>query len=409
MNRDLDREISEYAAGALLRYFRRGILLDVKRPRIDVERDREMLRGHWALSTPVRVLAEYLLLHRHETQTLLVTQQRIDDAIARGRIDARETALYRLRSGAVTSIVAQEPVRTFDTGPNQVLAWVIHTAARFAARLQSLQIPGSAYAVLAEEITDKLNQIRRLDALRDALRSPAIQRRPAPGALRDAARSRRVVYRLAVEAYNALAGIEAGDEAAIRTVVTSTLVGPLEPWRRFEIAVAMAVGESLASSIDKPFSLALLSGDPSGPVLTCGHFALYWQQSTGLYQAPAPEPSEALVAGILSAYGIATGADRPDLLLVDVSTNRAVAVIEVKYLAADTAAVRFREAVDQIVRYGRGYASNDDLTALIGRSLVAMSVEAPSLIQQQAEGVPMTIDFSRMKQESLRAWADRLH
>ena len=407
MNGDLDREVSEYAAGALLRYFRRGVLVPVKRPRIDVERDREMLRAHWALSTPVRALSDYLLLHRHETQTLLITRHRIDDATARGRIDARATVLYRLQSGAVTSIVAQEPVRTFDTGPNQVLAWVIHTAARFAARLQSLQISGSAYAVLAEEITDKLNQIRRLDALRDALRSPAIQRRPAPGALRDAARARRVVYRLAVDAYNTLAGVEAGEEGAIRTVVTSTLVGPIEPWRRFEVAVTMAVGESLADILDKPFSLALLAGDPLSPVLTCGHFALYWQQPTSLYRAPALEPSEAIVAGILSAYGIGTGADRPDLLLVDVAKERVVAVIEVKYLAADTAAVRFKEAVDQIVRYGRGYASNDDLTALIGRSLVAMSVEAPSLIQQQAGGVPMTIDFSRIKQGLLRVWADR--
>ena len=338
MTGDLDRDISDYAASALLRYFRRGALVDVERPRLDVERDREMLRAHWALSTPVRALAEYLLLHRHETQTLLITQPRIDDAIARGRIDARATAMYRLRSGAVTSIVAQEPVRTFETGPNQVLAWVIHNAARFAARLQSLQTPGSAYSVLAEDITDKLNQIRRLDALRDALRSPSIQRRPAPGAIRDAARARRIVYRLAVDAYNTLAGIEAGDEAAIRTVITSTLVGPLEPWRRLEIAVAMAVGESLAESFNEPFNLAPLAGDPSLPVLTCGSFALYWQQSTRLYEAPAMEPSEAIVGHVLSAYGIGIGADRPDLLLVDSSKGRVIAVVEVKYLAADTAA-----------------------------------------------------------------------
>lgn len=409
MNSDLDREISEYAASALLRYFRRGILVDVKRPRIDAERDREMLRAHWALSVPVRALAEYLLLHRHETQTLLVTHPRIDDAIARGRIDARATALHRLRSGAVTSIVAQEPLRTFETGPNQVLAWVIHNAARFAARLQSLQTPDSAYSLLAEDITDKLNQVRRLDALRDALRSPAIQRRPAPGALRDAARSRRIVYRLAVDAYNTLAGIEAGEEAAIRDVITSTLVGPLEPWRQFEVAVSMAVGESLAESLNEPLSLALLAGDPSLPVLTCGPFALYWQQSTSLYQIPPTEPSEAIVGNILSAYGIGIGADRPDLLLVDSSTGRVVAVIEVKYLAADTAAVRFREAVEQIVRYSRGYASGDELTALIGRSLVAMSVGAPHLIRQAAEGVPTAIDFSRIREESLRVWADRLH
>lgn len=409
MNGELDRKISEYAAGALLRYFRRGALVDVKRPRIDVERDRELLRGHWALSSPVRALAQYLLLHRHETQTLLVTRPRIDDAIARGRIDARATTLHQLRSGAMTSIVAQEPVRTFETGPNQVLAWVIYNAARFAARLQSFQLPGSAYSVLAETVMDQLNQVRRLDVLRDAIRSPAIQRRPAPGALRDAARARRVVYRLAVEAYNSLAGIEAGSEDAIRNVINSTLVGPLEPWRRFEVAVAIAVGEAIAEALKEPFRLAFLAGDNSLPILTCGAMALYWQQSTKLYKAPAMEASEVMVSGILSAYSMSAGADRPDLLLVDTEKQQVIAVIEVKYLAADTASARFREAVEQIVRYGRGYATDAELPLLLGRSLVAMSVEAPSIIAPKPVAVPTATDFSQMLQGSLQAWAEGLH
>ncbi len=410
MTADIDIAISDFAAGALLRYFRPGTQVEVQSPRTIADRDRELLRGHWALSAPVRILTRHLLLHRHETQALLVVRPRIDDAMARGRIDARATALHRIRTGTSTAIVAQEPVRSFDTGPNQVLAWVVYSASQFAARLQSLQPPGSAYSALTESVMAQLNQVRRLDALRDALRSPAVRRRPADGVLRDAARSRRVVYRLAVEAYNALAGVEAGEETAIRTVVNSTLIGPLEAWRRFELATAIAIGEALAKDLNKPFSLALLANDPTIPILTCGPFALYWQQSTSLYQMPAMEPSEAIVDNILSAYGVGTGADRPDLVLVDSTSARVVAVIEVKYLAADTATVRFREAVEQIVRYGRGYARNDELTALLKRSLVAMSVEAPSLIHQQpAGGVPIAIDFSRMKQGLLRAWAGTLH
>ncbi len=409
MTGDLDREISEYATGALLRYFRRGALVDVKRPRINVERDREILRGHWALSSSVRALTQYLLLHRHETQTLLVTRPRIDDAIARGRIDARATSLHQLRSGAVTSIVAQEPVRTFETGPNQVLAWVIYNAARLAARLQSLQAPGSAYSTLAENVMTQLDQVRRLDALRDAIRSPAIQRRPAPGALRDAARARRVVYRLAVEAYNSLSGIEEGNEDAIRAVINSTLVGPLEPWRRFEIAVAIAIGDALSETRKEPFSLAFLAGDSSLPILTCGSLALYWQQSTCLYKTPVMDASETMVSNILSAYDMSAGADRPDLLLVDAIKQRVLAVIEVKYLAGDTASTRFREAIEQIVRYSRGYATAAELSLLQGRSLVAMSVEAPEIIMPKPEAVPTATDFSQMMQGSLRVWAGRLH
>ena len=409
MSGDLDREISEYAASALLRYFRRGAQVDVKQPRIDAERDRELLRAHWALSAPVRALAEYVLLHRHETQSLLISRRRVDDAVARGRIDALATTLHRLRTGTATSIVAYEPIRTFDTGPNQVLAWVVHNAALFAARFQTLQTPESAYSLLAENLANQINQIRRLDFLREALRSPAIQRRPTPGTLRDATRSRRIVYRLAVEAYNTLIGIEAGHEDAIRTVINSTLVGPLEPWRCFEIAVAMSIGEALEAILKSPLHLSLLAGDTALPILTCGPLVLYWQQATNLYQTPAMEPSEAIVKDILSNYEIGTGASRPDLLLVDASSARVVAIIEVKYLAGDNAPVRFREAVEQIVRYGRGYASGKDLFSLLGRSLVAMSAGAPDLIQPPTEGVPRAIDFSGIKKDGLHSWVGLVH
>lgn len=407
MTGNLDLAISDYAASALLRYFRRGVRLQTEGARIDVERDRDILRGHWAFSAPVRALVGHLLLHRHETHALLTSRPRIDDAVARGRIDARATILYRLQAGAPTALVAHEPVRTFDTGPNQVLAWVVHHAARFAGRLQAMQPAESAYAELARTVTDKLNQVRRLDALRDALRNPAVHQRPGAGAIRDAARSRRMLYRLAVDAYNAFIGIEDGNEQAIRLIINSTLVGPIESWRRFEIAVALAIGDALEENLQDRMVLGLLAGDPSQPVLRCGPYALYWQQTTDLYHAPPPEPSEATVRRILTAYGIGAGSDRPDLLLVDVEKQKVAAVVEVKYLAADTASARFREAVEQTVRYARGYAEGDELTALLGRSLVAMSVEAPKQIGPSA-GVPCSVDFASILSGSLQAWTQRL-
>ena len=401
----IDQEIAEYATSALLRYFRRGSPVGVVQPRIDVERDREILRSHWAISSPVRSLLSYLLLHRHETQAMLITRERIDDVVARGRIDARRTVIHRLRSGAATSMVAHEPVRTFESGPNQVLAWVIHNASRLASRLQALQAPNSGYAVLAASVVDQMNQVRRLDALREPLRSPAVQKRPSPGTLRDAARARRHVYRLAVDAYNTLVGVDAGDETAIRNVITSTLVAPLEPWRRLEIAVAIAIGEALSVTLKKPFHLATLAGETSQPILTCDFLSLYWQQATSLYSAPPQEPSEAKVSGILSAYGLGFGADRPDLLLINTATQKVAAVVEVKYLAADTATARFREAVEQIVRYSRGYASGVDLDDLIGRSLVAMSVQSPQTLTPKPASVPAATDFSQIVEGSLQQWA----
>lgn len=403
----LDQEISDYATGILLRYYRTGSHVDPGSPHIEIERDREILRSHWALSAPVRNLVHHLLTHRHETQALLTTKRRIEDAVARGRLDVRATILHRMQSGMRSAMVVEEPIRTFETGPNQVLAWVVHHARTWASRFQGTGGSGLNYAALADAVLLDIDGVRRLEALRDALRSPTVTRRPSPGALRDAARSRRLVYRLAVEAYGVLKDLEAGQDEAIRLVIGSTLVGPLEIWRRLELAVAVAIGQALETETGIPLHLNPVAGD-GGPIATCGRFAVFWQQLvTKLHKPPALEESEARSRAILGAFGIAAGSDRPDLVLVDVQADIVLAVIEVKYLAADTATARFREAVDQIVRYSRGYAWNQPLDGLIGRSLVVMSVKAPDL-KNPAPGVPTALDFDDVTHGLLGPWTRAL-
>ena len=400
--------ISEYASAALLRYFRKGAAVSINRTRFDVGRDLELLRHHWALSESVRFLLGYLLEHRHETQSLLTYRPRVDDAIARGRIDARRTVLYRLGTGLSTALVADEPVRSFDTGPNQVLAWVLHQALALSGRILSWQASGSAYEALAQDVIGKLERVQRIDALREALNSPLIQRRPAPGTLRDSARSRRMLYRHAVTAYDLLKGVENGNADAIETVIRTTLIGPLEIWRRFELAVAMGIGEAIQESLKVPMHISILSATPSEPVLSCGPFDVFWQQSTAYYKTPKPEPSESMVQAILGAYGVGTGSDRPDLIVVDRERKKVAGVVEVKFLAGDTATVRFKEAVDQIVRYSRGYDEGGELKKLIGRSLVVLSDNAPILQDAAASDVPSSIDFEGIRQGSLSAWVKRL-
>lgn len=403
-----DALITEYASGALLRYFRKGAAVSVNRTRFDIGRDAEMLRHHWALSGAVRSLATHLLNHPHETQSLLAFRSRIDDAVVRGRIDARRTVLHQLQTGVATAVVSDEPVRSFDTGPNQVLAWVLNQALVFSNRILSWQGEGSAYETLAQDVLEKLSRIRRIDTLREALNNPTIQRRPSPGTLRDAARSRRLLYRHAVDAYDLLKGIENGDPSAIESVVRTTLVGPLEIWRRFELAVAMAIGEAMKDAWNKEMQVALLSSKSSEPVVLCGPFAVYWQQSTTYYTPPLLEPSEQAVRTILQAYGINAGGDRPDLVVVDREKKRIVAIVEVKFLAGDTGSVRFKEAVEQIVRYSRGYASGPEMSSLVGRSLVAMSDDAPARADHGVSGIPGAIDLTGIRQGALTGWAKQL-
>lgn len=403
----IDAAIVDFSAGLLLRYFRSGALIAGEAPRLDHRRDTDLLKGHWAVSGPVRALVSYVLAHPHEAQSLLTFKMRIDDAIARGRIDAIRTWAYRLQSGVSSAIVASEPVRSFNTGPNLVLAWVLREAAAYTARLSSWQGPSSPYLDVIEKAQREMRAVQRIEALRDPLRAASLGQRPRVGAIRTAARSRQQIYRLAVSAYQLLQGLEHGDPEAINIVARTALIAPLESWRRFELAVGLATGEALAAVSGAPLHLHLLGGDSSGPIISAGRFAVHWQQRTSHYTAPELEPSELLTRDVLRVYGLSIGTDRPDLIVVDQEAGTVSAVIEVKYLAGDTANARFREAVDQVVRYARGYAEPEQTGPLISRSLVALSQGAPALIDADAEA-PASVDFEGIRRTELFAWAQRL-
>lgn len=401
----IDTAIVDYSAGLLLRYFRGGAAVEGEVPRLNAKRDVEILKGHWSLAKPVRSLVTYLLERPHEAQALLTYRERIDDAVARGRIDARRTSLYRQRTGLTSALVTHEPVRSFNTGPNMLLAWVLREAASYTARLLTWQSTNSPYLPVLETAQSDMRKVQRIEGLREPLRAVALGHRPSVGAVRDSARSRRPVYRLAVEAYRLLQSLERGDHDAMQLVARSALIGPLEDWRRFELAVALAVGEALGRVTSGPLQIHLLGSPSSEPIVTAGRFAIYWQQITPYHTPPTLEPSELAARAALSDYEIVVGTERPDLIVVDTENDAVVAVVEVKYIAGDTATVRFREAVDQVVRYGRSYAPFAERGALLARSLVALSRNAPLRVSNAAPA-PFAADFETLKQpHGLDAWA----
>jgi hypothetical protein len=401
----IDAAIVDYSAGLLLRYFRGGAQVEADVPRLDQRRDVEILKGHWAVSAPVRALVGYLLERPHEAQALLAYRERVDDAVARGRIDARKTWLYRQQTGLPSALVSQEAVRSFNTGPNLLLAWVLREAAAYTARLLSWQGGNSPYLPALESAQAEIRKVQRIEVLREPLKAVSLGQRPSAGAVRDSARSRRPLYRKAVEAYRLLQGLERGEAEAMDRVARSALIAPLEDWRRFELAVGLGIGEALARATGGSIHLHLLGSDSSGPILTAGRFAVYWQQITK-YHAPAPqEPSELATRNALKDYGIAVGTERPDLVVVDRDSDTVVAVVEVKYIAGDTVTNRFREAVGQLVRYGRSYSPVGDSGPLLDRSLVVLSRNAPVRVQRVAHA-PFCADFAAITQpHGLDAWA----
>ena len=404
----LDQAISDYVSGILLRYFRPSIRTDASNPRVNLARDLDLLRFHWAISSHVRELLRYVLSHRHEAQSLLEFKQRSDDAVARGRIDARGTILARQVSGHPSLVVYKEALRTFNTGPNQVVAWVIHMAATYVGRLSSLQPPDSGYAHVIDSVMAEIKAVKQLDVLREPLQTVDVHRRPGSNALRDARRSRRMIYRLAVGAYNKLAALESGQQDVISEILHNTLMGPLEQWRRFELAVGLGVGEALAKETGENMTLEILGKTPGAPIITCGHFAVFWQSGGGVFHRPALEPSEERLQRVLAAFDMKLAADRPDLVIVDRIKQRACGIVEVKYVTGDTTDARFREAAGQIVRYARGYTEEANIGGLVRASLIALSHNPPSLMDEHALA-PRVVDFSGLTDGSLNAWIrDRL-
>lgn len=406
-----DLDITDHIAGFLLRYFRRAERAGVNRPYVDAARDRDLLRLHWALSPVVQNLATYVLQHRHEIQSVLTTARRIEDSIVRGRIDARATLLHRRMTGLATAMVSHEPLRSYDSGPNQVLIWVLMQACSLASRFAAMLPDSATYRAAVDATVQSLEQVRRIHAVSLMSADPSATKRPGSAALLEAGRSRREIYRRAREAYETLIRIESGDPEAITAMLRATLLGPLEAWRRYELAVAFSVAEALERAGQSPLVLNLLIGDTGSPVVRIGRFSVFWQTRTSFYRAPPLEPSERAIQRILDVYGLSAASDRPDLVVTDDVAGGVASVIEVKYLTAEDAADRVRSAVGQLVRYARLYHPIDETGPLLGRSLVAVSqgieaIVAPSAVPNDA---PLIVDFASIRLGQLAAWALRLH
>ena len=401
--------INDFLTGFLLRYFRRAVAVGVSHPDLDPERDLDLLRLQWAVSEPVRELVDHLSRNRHEIQAVLESRRLEDDARVRGRFDARATLIRRLMTGHPTVTVSHEPVRTFDSGPNHVLTWVLETAWRLALRFEDLLPKGASYRAAVERNTPGLETIRRFDAIHQAAKKIDLTRRPGPQAVKEASRSRRQIYVLACHAYRALQSIEAGDADALVKLLNDTLLGPLQIWERYELAVGLAVAGALSDALSRPVALGFFGGGGE-PISRVGGYEIHWQSRTQAYEQPLAEPSEAMTAKLFEQYGLPLGHDRPDLVVLDPG-GEAVSVVEVKYTSSEESdgADALRSAVRQLVRYARGYRPMPRLEDLLDHSIVAMiRHDAGGVPDPKPRGLPIIVDFEGIVQRRLKAWAQRL-
>ncbi len=364
----------------------------------------------WSVSAPVRRLTHRLTSHPHELRSVLATVRRIEDGQVRGRLDARATALHRLVTGHPTMSVGQEPNRNYDSGPNQVLFWVLKTARLAASRFLALIPEEAPQRLHAAEVATELETVARSAHVRSVSAGIASSRTPGFAAVAEAARSRLPLYVAAAKAYTSLRRAEEGDADALREVIQDTLLGPTEAWRRFELAVALAASDALGKALGVVPSLGLLAGGDR-VVARIGRFAVHWQSLTSAHARPNLEVSEAATQRVLAAYGFRSSWDRPDVVVLDEVSCQVVAVLEAKYFAIGErdGSDALRDATAQLVRYARGYRKPDNLDELLGTSVIALVSRGRfDPLDPQPSGVPWLFDFQDLTQQRLAAWAAHL-
>ena len=405
----VDHEIDDAIVALLIRMRRSAAQVSLSDPHVQKNRDLAFLRLFWACSSKVQALAEYLTRNPHEASSVLQFERRTDTGMVRGRLDARETTIRQIVSGNPALFVSQEAVRSYATGLNHLVVWVLEEARRLGREMLRTAIPESKYSERFSQVTRLLEDASRLEGIRIAATQVNTTRRPSSPSISQARRARKRLYQLAADAYLSLHAIEQGDEVHICAVLQENLLGPLEMWRRFELYVAIAIGESLSRILGVPSNLSPSFGQ-DGMLISIGNYRVYWQAQTEYFAAPKLEPSEAKVNNILVALGMREGWDRPDVIVVNVLVQQVVAIAEVKYFTGEGNDGRssVRAAIDQIVGYARGYRKDGDWDGLLSNSLAIPIFCNLTVSDPKPYGVPWLTDFKSIQSKALDHWSRAL-
>jgi hypothetical protein len=397
----VSEDLESFLTRVLLRYFRKGTPQDVRSP-VAEHADREFLILHWSISPEVQDLCTYLVRHPHELKAALQPKS-VSGPAVRGRIKAAETVLLQTRTSDPTKFVFVEPFRTFDSGPNRVLGWTLIYAMTLARRFRSMLPEEATYAERTTEALQLVEDVRRLIP---SVANSAIQP-PSSNDVKAARASRLLLYRKAAATYERLRAIERLDLNAIGHLVKSSLVGPLEKWRQFELALALAMADAVAERTGSDVSLRHILPGASDVLIEIGRYAIRWQRVGPGFSPPALEKWEIREVEILAEYGMPAGYERPDVVMFDSITDDVVSIGEAKYFEDGDFRDRLREAVAQLTLYARGYETKQNADDILGRSIVAIWSAGDNPTPRPVTAKAPTVATFRDLQAGLGQWASR--
>jgi hypothetical protein len=97
------------------------------------------------------------------------------------------------------------------------------------------------------------------------------------------------------------------------------------------------------------------------------------------------------------------GWDLPDLVIVDTKSAQVVSVVEVKYFEgrANDGKGPIRNAVEQVVRYARGYRPENAWDSLLAHCLIIPFYSFLSALLHVQPGVPCVLDYTALRNDLL--------
>lgn len=372
--------------------------------------DVQYLRVHWALSRQMDSLTRHLVEKRHEVQATIESMQTDLSAQVRGRINATRTVLRRRLTGDPSQVSCVEPRKSFCDGPNYVLLWVLKYSHHLLSQYNGLLKGNEQYDQRVRQITMNLGKIHQMWGIGEALSNQSLSPRPAPIAVAQTGRSRRLLYRKAHAVFRLLVDVEHGEKSALRDMLAGALLGPLQEWQKYELLLALRIAETLARLCGERLELKPIVTGGNRPLATVGDYDVYWQSRTPLGGFPEPEPSEVIVQEILGSYGLRAGHDRPDVVVCNRRNNTVLMIAEAKYSTSKAAAWQdaFRDATTQLVRYSKLYEAVGDRDELLRRSLIAVSNMPTPNVQSAPTSSPTAVNFELLSSGSLEHWTARI-
>jgi hypothetical protein len=403
--------ISDFCLAALLRCHKsaHGPGWASSDPRARIE-EREELLLRWALSDDLRNLAERVASHPRDIRSAIAFETETYLGQIPGAVDARATLFEQERTGDPTLFVVSEPSLSPVTRRNHVLAWVL----REAQSMILTSIRRHALGPKQEWIHEHariLDQATRSKLLREVMLSPSGRRRPSSADIRDASKSLSLIYRLAARSMVAFESLEAMDPAAIRDILSNTLIAQLEEWQKLELATALAAAEALETATgERPRWKGSITG--GSEIVAIGQYSIRWQNALPKRNDTQLDPSELLARQASEALDAILGMARTDLTIRDTTTGTEVAHMECKWFSSPSSATSaITDAVSQLVRYCRDSRplSIPDAADMLANCMVVcsdLSGFAPSI--NGADPVGLT-DFDGLANNSFVGWAHRLH